>query len=120
FSLDARSSALVPFLQTKVDVEPLAWFADVGSPARIAVRFTNTTGQTLPAGTLAVFASGGFTGEGALDRLKPGERRFLQFGNELDAEVTEKKRTATEEPKRLTFHGSRLAEHFLRQSRVTW
>lgn len=120
FSLAAHSSALVPFLQTPIEVESLAWFADAGSPARIAVRFSNSTGQTLPAGTLAVFAAGGFTGEGALDRLKPGERRFVQFGNELDAEITEKKRTATEEPKRLTFANGRLEEHFLRKTRVTW
>jgi hypothetical protein len=120
FSLEAHSSALVPFLQTAVDVEPIAWFADATSSARIAVRFSNTTGQTLPAGTLAVFASGGFTGEGALDRLKPGERRFVQFGNELDAEVSEKKTTSTEEPKRLTFLNGRLEEHFLRVSKITW
>jgi hypothetical protein len=120
FSLDAHSSALVPILETKVDVEPLAWFADVGSRARIAVRFSNSTGQTLPAGTLAVFAAGGFAGEGALDRLKPDERRFVQFGNELDAEVTETKSTSSEEPKRLTFSQGRLEEHFLRTSRLTW
>lgn len=120
FSLEAHSSALVPFLQTPVEVEPVAWFADASTPARIAVRFSNSTGQTLPAGTLAVFADGGFTGEGALDRLKPGERRFVQFGNELDAEITEKKRTSTEESKRLAFAHGRLEEHFLRRARVTW
>ena len=120
FSLEAHSSALVPFLQTPVEVQPLAWFADVGSPARIAVRFTNSTGQTLPSGTLAVFADGGFTGEGAIHRLKPGERRFVQFGNELDAEITQKKRTASDEPKRLTFANGRLEEHFLRTSRMSW
>ena len=120
FSLPAHSSALVPFLQTPIDVELVAWFADASTPARIAVRFTNDTGQTLPAGTLAVFAHGGFTGEGALDRRKPGERRFVQFGNELDAEITEKKRAVTEEPKRLTFAHGRLAEHFLRKSRIAW
>lgn len=120
FSLEAHSSALVPFLQTTVDVEPIAWFADATSSARIAVRFSNTTGQTLPAGTLAVFAGGGFTGEGALDRLKPGERRFVQFGNELDAEVSEKKVTYAEEPKRLTFAHGRLEEHFLRVAKRSW
>ena len=82
-------------MQKNVEVEALAWFNDAGATARSAVRFRNSTGQTLPAGTLAVFAAGGFAGEAALDRLKPGERRFVQFGNELDAEVTEKKVTST-------------------------
>ncbi len=120
FSLEAHSSALVPILHTQVEVEALAWFSDASTPARNAVRFSNSTGQTLPAGTLAVFAAGGFTGEAALDRLKPGERRFIQLGNELDAEVTEKKRTVTEVPKRLTFADGRLEEHFLRTSRVVY
>jgi hypothetical protein len=120
FSLQAHSSALVPFLQTAVDVEPLAWFADASTAARAAVRFSNSTGQTLPAGTLAVFADGGFTGESALDRLKPGERRFVQFGNELDAEITPKKSEHSDESKRLTFRDGRFEEHFLRKSRYTW
>jgi hypothetical protein len=120
FSLAAHSSALVPLFQKSVDVEALAWFADAGSPARSAVRFTNSTGQTLPSGTLAVLASGGFAGESGLDRLKPGEHRFIQFGNELDAEVSEKKREATEASKHLTFTQGDFEEHFLRNSRITY
>jgi hypothetical protein len=120
FSLDAHSSALVPFMQKSVDIEALVWLADVSATARNAVRFRNTTGQTLPAGTLAVFAAGGFAGETALDRLKPGERRFVQFGNELDAEVSEKKVTAVEVSKRLTFDKDRFEEHFLRTSKITY
>lgn len=120
FSLDAHSSALVPFMQKNVEVEALAWFNDASASARNAVRFGNTTGQTLPAGTLAVFAAGGFAGEAALDRLKPGERRFVQFGNELDAEVSEKKVTAVEVSKRLTFDQDRFEEHFLRTSKITY
>ena len=91
FSLPARSSALVPFVNKAVEVESIAFFGGVGATARAAIRFVNGTGQTLPPGTLAVFGGGGFTGETSLDRLKPGERRFLEIGNDLDAEVTEKK-----------------------------
>lgn len=120
FSLDARSSALVPFMSTKVEIETLAWFSAADASARAAVRFTNTTGQTLPAGTLAVFASGGFIGETTLDRLKPGERRFVQIGNELDVEVSHKKTTTHEEHKRLTFDSGRLEEHFLRKSQIAY
>ncbi|MEO6420474.1 MAG: hypothetical protein ABIP39_13745, partial [Polyangiaceae bacterium] len=120
FSLDAHSSALVPFMQKQVDIEALAWFGDVNATARNAVRFSNSTGQTLPAGTLAVFAAGGFAGEAGLDRLKPGERRFVQFGNELDAEAKETKLTAVEVSKRLTFDKDRFEEHFLRTSKITY
>jgi hypothetical protein len=120
FSLGARDSALVPFLQKGVEVNAVAWFDSPSASARSAVRFVNTTGQTLPAGTLAVFADGGFAGESTLDRLKPGEGRFVQFGDELDVEVTEKKATPREEPKRLTFTDDRFEEHFLRTTELTY
>jgi hypothetical protein len=120
FVLDAHSSALVPILDKPVKTENIAFFASPGGSARAAVRFVNTTGQTLPAGTLAVFGAGGFAGETALDRLKPGDRRFLQVGNDLDAEVTTKTSDRSEESKRLTFRNNRLEEHFLATSKNTW
>jgi hypothetical protein len=120
FVLDAHSSALVPILDKPVKTENIAFFASAGGAARAAVRFVNTTGQTLPAGTLAVFGAGGFAGETALDRLKPGDRRFLQVANDLDAEVTTKTSDRTEESKRLTFRNGRLEEHFLATTKNGW
>ena len=120
FVLDAHSSALVPIMDKPVKTENIAFFASAGGTARAAVRFVNSTGQTLPAGTLAVFGAGGFAGETALDRLKPGDRRFLQVGNDLDAEVTSKTSDRTEESKRLTFRNGRLEEHFLATTKQTW
>ncbi len=120
FALDAHASALVPFLSKPVQTENIAFFGGPGSGGRTAVRFVNSTGQTLPAGTLAVFGSGGFAGETLLDRLKPGERRFLQVGNDLDAEVSAKQSDRKEESKRLTFAKDRLEEHFLATSKLGW
>jgi hypothetical protein len=107
-------------LNKPLETELVAWFSDVGASARSAVRFVNTTGQTLPAGTLAVFASGGFSGETSLDRLKPNQRRFLQIGNELDVDARRKKQLVREETKRLSFHDDKLEEHFLRTTDETW
>ncbi len=120
FMLDAHSSALVPILDKPVKTENIAFFASAGGTARAAVRFVNSTGQTLPAGTLAVFGAGGFAGETALDRLKPGDRRFLQVGNDLDAEVNAKSHDRTEESKRLTFRNNRLEEHFIATTKHGW
>ena len=120
FALDAHASALVPFLSKPVQTENIAFFGSPSSSARAAVRFVNSTGQTLPAGTLAVFGAGGFAGETLLDRLKPGERLFLQVGNDLDAEVTAKDGDRKEESKRLTFSKDRLEEHFLATSKLGW
>jgi hypothetical protein len=120
FSLDAHASALVPFVQRGVSVESVSFFSAPGAAGRAAVRFVNSTGQTLPTGTISVFGAGGFTGETSLDRLKPGERRFLQIGNDLDTEVTRGKVQRREDSKRLTFEGDRLNEHFLRTTEETW
>lgn len=120
FSLDAHESALVPFVDRRLEAEPVAWLSAVGESARSAIRFVNATGQTLPGGTVSVFAAGGFAGETSLDRLKPGERRFLQIGNDLDTEATRKQSRVGEESKRLTFDDGRLQEHFLRTTEETW
>lgn len=118
--LGAHSSALVPFLHRGVEVEAVTWVGDASSSPRSAVRFVNSTGQTLPAGTVAFFDGEGFAGESGLDRLKPGERRFIQYGADLDLEATARPSAPSEEPKRLAFAGEALEEHFLRETRVTY
>ena len=120
FSLEAHASALVPFLQRGVSAESVTYFAEPGAAGRVAVQFVNSTGQTLPTGTITVFGAGGFTGETSLDRLKPGERRFLQIGNDLDGEVTREKLSLHEESKRLTLEGDALHEHFLLTRTERW
>lgn len=114
-ALRAHASALVPFLQQPIDAESIAWVDRVGEPARSAVRFVNSTSQTLPGGTIAFFGDGGFAGESGLDRLKPGERRFVRFGADLDVEVgvTPGSR-AGDATERLTYARGTLVEHFLR------
>ncbi len=122
-ALRAHASALAPFLQQPVDVEAIAWVERPGQPARAGVRFVNSTSQTLPAGTIAFFGGGGFAGESALDRLKPGERRFVRFGADLDVNVTtvpEKARPTIDATERLTFGGGVLLEHFRRTTDTTY
>ncbi|MGD0527027.1 MAG: DUF4139 domain-containing protein [Polyangiaceae bacterium] len=120
--LHAHDSALVPFAQQRVDASPIAWIDSAGSPARSAVRFVNSTSQTLPAGTIAFFADGGFAGEASLARVKPGERRFLTYGQDLDVELRAVDRRATEEPRRLVWRedGRYLEEHYIRTSDFTY
>jgi hypothetical protein len=115
-SLPNHSSALVPFLEQRVALEPITWLED---GARIGVRFENTTGQTLPAGTVAVFHNGGFAGETTLDRIKPGERRFLTFGADLDVELNEHRRSSKDETARVVARDKDLEEHFLRTTNHT-
>ena len=120
--LHAHASALVPFEQQRVDARSIAWLDSVGSPARSAVRFVNSTPQTLPAGTVAFFGDGGFAGESAVPRLKPGERRFLTYGMDLDVEVSTVESRWTDEPRRLVWdeRARELQEHYLRTTDATY
>jgi hypothetical protein len=115
--LRARGSALVPFSQERVYAEPIAWVDSPGTAARSAVHLVNSTPQTLPPGTLAFFGDGGFLGESALPRLKPGDVRFLTYGMDMDLELRmSTPARVVEESKHLVWdkHSKTLTEHFLR------
>ena len=116
--LHAHHSALVPFVQQRIDATPIAWIGEAGEAARSGVRFLNSTTQTLPAGTIALFGDGGFAGESSLARLKPGERRFVTYGADLDVELQVREHRATDQAKKLVWEpsGERLEEHYLRTS----
>jgi len=118
--LRARGSALVPFVQQPVDVQRITWFASPSSPGRTAVRLTNSTRQTLPAGPIAFFSQGGFAGEAGLDRMKPGEKRFVEYGADLDVELHAHATKTQEVTKRLAFADGTLEEHFLRTIDTTF
>lgn len=114
--LRAHGSTLVPFVQQPLDVRVLSVFSGPGDTARTAVRFVNGTGQTLPAGPISFFSDGGFAGESGLDRLKPGEKRFMQYGTDQDVQLDLTNSEVKEETRRLAFRGGTLVEHFMRWS----
>lgn len=113
--LRAHASALIPFVSENIEAEVISWVSGAGVPARVGVRLLNGTRQTLPAGPLAVYSDGGLAGESALDRMKPGERRFIQYGHDLDVELTAVRSQGKDEPQRLSFEHDHLDEHFLRR-----
>ncbi|PRQ09989.1 hypothetical protein [Enhygromyxa salina] len=117
--LAAGRSAMVPFLQSSVESAAMTWFDGFSSgTARHAVQVLNSTAQTLPSGTLAVFGDGGFAGETVLPRLKPGERRFLEIGDDPDTELTIVSRESADLPKQLVSARGDLQEHFLRTTTI--
>ena len=119
-TLTAGRSAMVPFVSSKVQSAGLTWFSGFGDgSARHAVMVSNITSQTLPMGTLSVFAEGGFSGETVLPRLKPDERRFLEIGDDLDTEMTVAERRITDVPQTLTYRQDRLEEHLVRTTTLT-
>lgn len=92
----AHHSALVPLVESDVDAERITWIG-LDDVAAAGVRLVNDTKQTLPEGTLAIYEGGGFVGETAIDRLRPGERRFLLHGQDLDVETSRRSETVSRE-----------------------
>lgn len=117
--LAARSSALVPFVGAPLDSVAITYVDDRGASPRAGVRFVNQTKQTLPPGVIAFFADGGFAGESAIGRLRPGERRFITFADDLDVEVTRKNLKTTDTTQRVVFAArpGTLEQHYLRTVR---
>lgn len=118
--LRARGSALVPFFHDSIATRQIAVFESPGATARSAVRLKNDTSQTLPAGTIAVFAAGGFAGESAIDRMKPSETRFVEYGFDLDIELAKRQHETTDETRLFSYSGGKLHEHFVRRHRLTY
>jgi hypothetical protein len=112
--LRAHGSALVPFMASEVLTRRITWFQNANETGRSALRFTNATRQTLPAGPISIYEAGGFAGEAGLDRLKPKERSFLQFGADLDVELELVKDESKDDTQRVSFAKHTLTEDFLR------
>lgn len=85
-----NQSAMVPVVQHDVAVERVSlWSAARGvvQPLR-AVWLTNDTGLTLDGGSLTLVEGGAFAGEGLVEAIKPGEKRFVSYAVDLGVRVT--------------------------------
>jgi hypothetical protein len=118
--LRAHGSALLPFVQMPVAARRIAWFPTADAPARSGARVSNDTKQTLPAGTIAFFADGGFAGESQLGRMKPGEAALVAFGADLDVELSTKNKQHRDETRLVTFSDDKLHDHFVRHHSLTY
>jgi hypothetical protein len=85
-----NQSALVPVVQRDVTVERVSlWTAGrSGAQPRRALWLTNDTGLTLDGGSLTLVEGGAFAGEGLIEALRPGEKRFVSYAVDLGVRVT--------------------------------
>jgi hypothetical protein len=78
-TIDKNQSALVPIIQAHVDAEKVTlWNADSATALR-ALWLTNTSGQTLDAGSFNVLEGDTFGGQGLLEAIHPGEKRLVSY-----------------------------------------
>jgi hypothetical protein len=78
-TIDKNQSALVPIVQSRIAAEKVTlWNADSVTALR-ALWLTNTSGQTLDAGSFNVLEGETFAGQGLLDALHPDEKRLVSY-----------------------------------------
>ena len=83
-----NQSALVPILQTKVDVDPVTLYSVESHTALRALWMKNTSTLTLDRGSFSILEGGNFSGQGLLDPIHPGERRLLSYAADTAVRVT--------------------------------
>ena len=84
-TLKKNQSALVPIVNAEIEAEKVSlWNQAPGSgrPLR-ALWLKNTTSLTLDGGSMSVVDGNAFAGEGLIEPLKAGERRFLSYAADL-------------------------------------
>ena len=84
------SSALIPILQTRMEGERVSIYNESVRKDRPmgGMRLKNTSPLTLEGGSLTVLDGDAYAGEALMDRLKPGEERFISFALDLGTLVT--------------------------------
>jgi hypothetical protein len=89
-------SALIPILQTRMEAEPVSIYNESARADRAmsGLRLKNTSDLTLEGGSLTVIDGNAYAGEALMERLKPGEERFISYALDLDMLVSTRSQDA--------------------------
>jgi hypothetical protein len=82
-------SAMLPFLQQKIEARKLLIYADHSSqhPTN-AAELSNSTGKTLDGGPVTIFDGGAYGGEALMETLKSGDKRLISYAVDLGTRIT--------------------------------
>jgi hypothetical protein len=84
-----NESAMLPFLQQKVDTRKLLIYSDPSAAHPLdAAEISNSTGKTLDGGPITVYESGAYAGEALMETVKTGDKRLISFGVDLGTRIT--------------------------------
>ena len=84
-----NESALLPFLQQKIDCRKLLIYsAGASEHPTNAAELTNSTGKTLDGGPITVYDGGAYGGEALMETLKSGDKRLISYAVDLGTRVT--------------------------------
>jgi len=84
-----NQSAMLPFLQQKVDTRKLLIYSDPSSTHPMdAAEIANSTGKTLDGGPITVYDAGAYAGEALMETVKTGDKRLISYGVDLGTRIT--------------------------------
>src|SRR5262249_21697982 len=82
-------SAMLPFLQQKIDARKLLIYSDTSSVHPMnAAELTNGTGKTLDGGPITVYDAGAYAGEALVETVKQGDKRLISYAVDLGTRIT--------------------------------
>jgi len=88
-TIGKNQSALVPILQSRIDVEKVTLWTANGNQAPLrALWIKNASGQTLDSGTFNIIDNGTFAGEGLIATIHPDERRLLSYAADTAVKIS--------------------------------
>jgi len=84
-----NESAMLPFLQQKVDARKLLIYSGQTSTHPMnAAEITNSTGKTLDGGPITVYEAGAYAGEALVETVKSGDKRLISYAVDLGTRIT--------------------------------
>jgi len=91
-------SVLIPILQTRMEAEAVSIYNQSARADRpmSGLRLKNTSALTLEDGSLTVIDNNAYAGEALMERLKPGEERFISYALDLGTLVSTRSQDAQE------------------------
>ncbi|MBI3210037.1 MAG: DUF4139 domain-containing protein [Candidatus Solibacter usitatus] len=82
-------SAMLPFLQQKIDARKLLIYSDRSTPNPMnAAEITNSSGKTLDGGPITVYDGGAYAGEALVETFKASDKRLISYGVDLGTRIT--------------------------------
>ncbi|HSO73536.1 MAG TPA: hypothetical protein VLU47_01765 [Blastocatellia bacterium] len=116
------SSALIPILQTRMEGERVSIYNESVRRDRPmgGMRLKNTSALTLEGGSLTVIDGDAYAGEALLDRLKPGEERFISFALDLGTLVTARSNADREPASQVRVINGVFEAHYYQTDKKTY
>ncbi|HKQ06309.1 MAG TPA: hypothetical protein VJ464_14335 [Blastocatellia bacterium] len=115
-------SALIPILQTQMEGERVSIYNEAARKDRPmgGLRLKNTSPLTLEGGALTVLDGDAYAGEALMERLKPGEERFISFALDLGTLVTTRDKSDRQPAFMVRVVNGVLQAHYYRSERKVY